>query len=1005
MTSICKHIRWSSLALGFALAGTTLVADSIADFGQWLARYEAAQADDRPSLVADGVRLAKRRQSAMRRLIATQPHLALQRAVPRLAKLPEPVARHLEQHAEGLAEYTVTVACGGPGHRSCKVERTLELNGQRLTPRWQGRRAHLGSKSGLPVHGIVLDGQMAIAGEPARELAAAEKTALGLPAAQTVLSLAGARRAFDSPAAAAAWQQKLIAAEQALGPAVRLRPVAKQKPSVAWTTGKKRVLFIRVDFSDRKGNPLNDEAANFSMKRTNEFLGDNSYGKLTIDTTLVPGVLRMPKPASWYQAEPESRDDDLLAQGRNAAKALDAKYNYRDYDLYIVCFDSIFDGWAGKARVGTIGLWLNGGFSNDTIQHEIGHNLGLYHANAWVPSQGDSPIGAGEHEEYGDPYDNMGNYSPYGHFNVYFKNYLSWIPDASVKSVSRTGTYRVKAHDHRESGIGVRALKIGKNSGRDYWVGVRHWLVGNEVMLRWGLKSGSSMSGDGSLLLDMTPETRREFEESQPRDHSLQMGKTFHDSSRRVSFTPVARGGDGHKLWVDMRVMYGSVDSNRSPSVSIDGSSVEGKVGEPFRLTASGFDPDNDALFYIWEFGDGSDAAYGKTVSHTYFLGAGSAFSVTCTAVDGRGGSATATISVQLEGSDDPVNSWTQTTLPDTGNLSFAAFGGGQFLVGGDGGTLVKRDAGGTVWSRVGDSGTRQRLFGGAITGGTRLAVGWLGAVTVSKNDGAWRLAKGVELVNLEDVIHDGDQFIAVGKTGKVGLSPDGEAWTFHESGTAAWLKHVTIGGGTYAAVGTRGTIVTSTNGLKWTERNTPTTNGLESVVFGSGQFVAVGFKGTILYSGNGQRWISAKSGTDEWLNDVTFGGGMFMAVGAKGTLLTSPDGKAWLRRSSGTEMTLGGVAFGARRFVIVGRDGLILESGQLAAPPVPTLSAALTKGGKLRLVIDGHGVGLFRIEASDDLQEWRVLKRIRQIEAKPVEFIDESATADRSHFYRTVAP
>ena len=162
-----------------------------------------------------------------------------------------------------------------------------------------------------------------------------------------------------------------------------------------------------------------------------------------------------------------------------------------------------------------------------------------------MPTQGDSPIGAGEHDEYGDPYDNMGNYSAYGHFNVYFKNYLSWIPNTSVKSVSRTGTYRVKAHDHRESSIGVRALKIGKNSGRDYWVGVRHWVVGSEIMLRWGLKSGSSMSGDGSLLLDMTPETRREFEESQPRDHSLQMGKTFHDSSRRVSVTPVARGGDG----------------------------------------------------------------------------------------------------------------------------------------------------------------------------------------------------------------------------------------------------------------------------------------------------------------------------------------------------------------------------------------------------------------------------------------------------------------------------
>ena len=1005
MTSICKHIRWSSLALGFALAGPTLAADSIADFGQWLARYEAAQADERPSLVAEGVRLAKGRQPAMRRLIATQPHLALQRAVPRLAKLPEPVARHLEQHAEGLAEYTVTVACGGPGHRSCKVERTLELNGQRLTPRWQGRRAHLGSKSGLPVHGIVLDGQMAIADEPARELAAAEKTALGLPAAQNVLSLAGARRAFDSPAAAAAWQQKLIAAEQVPGPAVHLRPVAKQKPSVAWTTGKKRVLFIRVDFSDHEGNPLNDESTNFSMKRTNEFLGDNSYGKLTIDTTLVPGVLRMPKPASWYQAEPESRDDDLLDHARAAARVVGAKYNYRDYDLYIVCFDSIFDGWAGKARVGTIGLWLNGGFSNDTIQHELGHNLGLFHANAWVPSQGDSPIGAGEHEEYGDPYDNMGNYSPYGHFNVYFKNYLWWIPDASVKSVSRTGTYRVKAHDHRESSIGVRALKISKNSGRDYWVGVRHWVVGSEIMLRWGLKSGSSMSGDGSLLLDMTPETRREFEESQPRDHSLQMGKTFHDSSRRVSVTPVARGGDGHKLWVDMRVVYDSADSNRSPSVSIDGSSVEGKVGEPFRLTASGFDPDSDALFYIWEFGDGSDAAYGKTVSHTYFLGAGSAFPVTCTAVDGRGGSATATIAVQVEGSDDPINSWTQTTLADTSNLSFAAFGGGQFLAGGDGGTLAKRDAGGTVWSRVGDSGTRQRLFGGTITGGTRLAVGWLGTVTVSKNDGAWRLVKGVELVNIEDVIHDGDRFLAVGKGGKVGLSADDGTWAFHDSGATAWLKHITTGGGQYVAVGTRGTVVSSVNGTKWTERNTPTSSGLESVAFGNGRFVAVGFKGTILYSDNGQRWIAAKSGTTEWLNDVTFAGGMFVAVGANGTLLTSFDGKAWMRRSSGTETSLGGVAFGDRRFIIAGRAGLILESGQLAAPPEPpTLTATLAKGSKPRLVIDGQEGQLYRIEVSADLRQWKVLKLIEGA-AKPVEFVDELGTTELDTFYRTVTP
>ena len=993
------------LALGFDFVVPKLTAGPIAEFGKWLEQYEAAPADAKLDLVAEGVLLAKRREPAMRRLIATQPGLAIKNAVPRLNSLPESVARHVEQHNEGLAEYTVTATCGGPGHSSCTVERVLELNGRRLIPRWIGRRAHLSSKSGLPVHGIVLGGQMAIAENPARELSAAEKTTLGIPTNQNVLSLAGHRRIFDSAEAAAAWQQQLIAAEQVLGPEVRLRTVAKRKPSLAWTTGKKRILFIRVDFSDREGNPLNDDAVAFAMKRTNEFLEDNSYGKLTIETVLVPEVLRMPKSVAWYQAEPESRDDELLAHGRAAAMALDAKYNYRDHDLYIVCFDSIFDGWAGKARVGSIGLWLNGGFSNDTIQHELGHNLGLYHANAWVPTQGESPIGAGEHEEYGDPYDNMGDYSPYGHFNVYFKNYLSWIPNRSVKSVSRTGTYRVTAHDHRDADNGVRALKIGKNSSRDYWVGVRHWLVGEEIMLRWGMKSGSWMNGDGSLLLDMTPETRRAFEESQPRDHSLKMGRTFHDSSRRVSFTPVARGDDSHKLWVDMRVVYGSVVSNRSPKVSLVGSTTEAKVGEAFRITASGTDPDNDALFYLWDFGDGSKLAFGKTVSHTYFLGAGSAFTITCTAVDGRGGIATATIVVPVEGSDDSLNSWTQTRLQDTGNLSFAVFGDGQFLVGGDGGILARRDFKSAEWAKVDDSGTKQRLFGGALGARAHLAVGWLGTVTVSQNRGPWRLAKGVHSVNIEDVLHDGDRFLAVGKGGKFGLSADGGTWVFHDSGTTSWLKHITYGGGQYVAVGTRGAIVTSENGTKWTERSTPVTSGLESVEYGNGRFVAIGFKGTILYSDDGRGWISVNSGTKEWLNDLTFGDGMFVAVGANGTLLTSANGKTWLRRSSGTETTLVGVAFGDRRFIVVGRAGLILESGRLAEPPEPpTLAATLAKDGKLRLVITGQEGQLYRVEASTDLRRWKVLTLLEGA-AKPLEFFDETVLSGRSWFYRTVTP
>ena len=111
------------------------------------------------------------------------------------------------------------------------------------------------------------------------------------------------------------------------------------------------------------------------------------------------------------------------------------------------------------------------------------------------------------------------------------------------------------------------------------------------------------------------------------------------------------------------------------------------------------------------------------------------------------------------------------------------------------------------------------------------------------------------------------------------------------------------------------------------------------------------------------------------------------------------------MRRSSGTETSLGGVAFGDRRFIIAGRAGLILESGQLAAPPEPpTLTATLAKGGKPRLVIDGQEGQLYRIEVSADLRQWKVLKLIEGA-AKPVEFVDESGTTERSRFYRTVTP
>ena len=89
--------RRIAIALGL-LAGTgaRIAADLLGEFDAWLARYEAASVAERPGLTAEGERLVKRRQPAMLRLIATQPAMALRRAVPHLVRLPESVAQHVE---------------------------------------------------------------------------------------------------------------------------------------------------------------------------------------------------------------------------------------------------------------------------------------------------------------------------------------------------------------------------------------------------------------------------------------------------------------------------------------------------------------------------------------------------------------------------------------------------------------------------------------------------------------------------------------------------------------------------------------------------------------------------------------------------------------------------------------------------------------------------------------------------------------------------------------------
>ena len=92
----------------------------------------------------------------------------------------------------------------------------------------------------------------------------------------------------------------------------------------AWTEGQKRLLFIRVDFSDLPGAPFADTTGTNLLTSLNSFYTEMSYGRTSFSLpgtgSEVTPTFRMPQPGAWYgtnnnynQLRADARQRRLLA--------------------------------------------------------------------------------------------------------------------------------------------------------------------------------------------------------------------------------------------------------------------------------------------------------------------------------------------------------------------------------------------------------------------------------------------------------------------------------------------------------------------------------------------------------------------------------------------------------------------------------------------------------------------------------------------------------------------
>lgn len=562
------------------------------EFRDWTQRFAAATDKDR--LRAEGITLATARRAALATLIRENPEQALALALPWSARkdLPAEVTALLEERISGIGELALlasTPLVGQPA-TTAPLYRAALIGRREFRAYTYGRRQK--STRQLPaasLHGIALDGDLAVSDSPVRILEPGEP--FGDLPVEPVCSISGELAAapakdsltvaadvggriqfFCDPDHAKTAAHNLAFAENNAADDSPGSSTVTGRPSYAWTHGTKKVLVIRVDFPDFVGTPTNfgDGQAITEDYIVNAFNGaggvrdfyqQNSFGQTALllgaatggDSPDVTGVLRMPTNANYYAA---SNFNTLLhSDARNAAQ--NAGFNVSGYDRIGVVFSRLSSRpnskitYAGLGNLNGPNFWINSYFDLRVVGHEIGHNYGLNHASFREVTDGNPVSSGGTTNEYGDPFDIMGSGSDITHhFSHWNKSILQWIPDEAVTTISTSGTYRVYRFDDQSANLThPLALKVVRDATHDYWIGHRRATsnsgLDNGAYILWGFNENTY----GELLDMTTPGTT-------PNDAALAVGVTFNDTNAGIALRPTARGGSGADEWLDVQVTF-----------------------------------------------------------------------------------------------------------------------------------------------------------------------------------------------------------------------------------------------------------------------------------------------------------------------------------------------------------------------------------------------------------------------------------------------------------------
>lgn len=265
-------------------------------------------------------------------------------------------------------------------------------------------------------------------------------------------------------------------------------------PKPAISTGRQKVAVFLINFSGNKVQPFTvDQVKGLVLSNpasVRNFYREISYDKVNVTADVL----------GWFTVTPKTPECEFGDWGNQAKQQAKNLKGYNRF-IYVMTYSPMDTGKCNWGGLGTIGgnpaseAWVFGYdsyISDSTFNHEFGHNLGVHHANFF--SCGDKSVDEYyrcQNNEYGDPYDVMGN--GFNHFNAPHKLTVGWLSDNDIQKVSQDGVYELVPIESSGKKVGKRVLKIAKlNSDDDYYLEYRQ-PVGFDKTLSSDLLTGVSI--------------------------------------------------------------------------------------------------------------------------------------------------------------------------------------------------------------------------------------------------------------------------------------------------------------------------------------------------------------------------------------------------------------------------------------------------------------------------------------------------------------------------------